>query len=79
MNLEEIKEQIENDWDSYPKEVQIYLQYLADKNIAYMELIVNIKEKIYFKKYVEAENELAYVIFNGINLNGYADEKRDLI
>ncbi len=65
MNLEEIKEQIENDWDSYPEEVQIYLQYLADKNIAYLELIVNIKEKIYFKKYVEAESDLAYVIFNG--------------
>jgi len=71
MNLEEIKEEIESNFESYPEEVQIYLQYLADKNMEYFDFILDIKAKLYNKNFVEAERDLAHVIFNGINVQGY--------
>jgi hypothetical protein len=73
MNLEEIKEDIDNNFDSYPEEVQMYMQYLADKNMEYFNFILDIKEKLYNKKYLEAERDLANVIFNGINVQGYEE------
>lgn len=71
MNLQEIKEEIESNFESYPEEVKKYLHYLENENIQYFDFIVDIKEKIYFKNYIEAETDLAHVIFNGINVDGY--------
>ena len=71
MNLEDIKEEIESNFESYPEEVREYINYLENKNIEYFDFIVDIKAKIYNKKYLEAERDLSNVIFNGINVDGY--------
>ncbi len=71
MNLEDIKEEIENNFDSYPEEVRNYIHYLENKNIEYFDFILDIKAKLYNKNYVEAETDISNVIFNGINVQGY--------
>jgi len=71
MNLEDIKEEIESNFESYPEEVREYINYLENKNIEYFDFIVDIKAKLYNKKYLEAERDLSNVIFNGINVDGY--------
>ena len=71
MKIEEIKEEIESNFDSYSEEVRDYIHYLENKNIEYFDFIIDIKAKLYNKKYLEAERDLAYVIFNGINVDGY--------
>jgi len=71
MNLEEIKEEIESNFESYPEEVREYIHYLENKNYEYFDFVLDIKAKLYNKNFVEAEKELANVIFNGINVQGY--------
>ena len=71
MNLEDIKEEIESNFESYPEEVREYINYLENKNIEYFYFILDIKAKLYNKKYLEAERDLSNVIFNGINVEGY--------
>ena len=71
MNLEDIKEEIESNFESYPEEVREYINYLENKNIEYFYFILDIKAKLYNKKYLEAERDLSNVIFNGINVDGY--------
>tara|TARA_R100001480_G_C4693760_1_gene176532 strand:- start:85 stop:303 length:219 start_codon:yes stop_codon:yes gene_type:complete len=71
MNLEDIKEEIESNFESYPEEVREYINYLENKNIEYLDFILDIKAKLYNKKYLEAERDLSNVIFNGINVDGY--------
>ena len=74
MNIKEIKQEIENNFDKLPEEVQEYINYLEDKNIAYKRFIIDIKTKLFNKQYKQAESDLAYIIFNGINVQGYGDE-----
>ena len=74
MNLEEIKENIDRYFDSYPEEVKEYINYLENKNIEYFNFIIDIKTKLYNKEYIKAETELSNVIFNGINVEGYEEE-----
>ena len=71
MNLEDIKEEIESNFESYPEEVRQYIHYLENKNIEYFDKVLDIKAKLFNKKYLEAETDLANVIFNGINVDGY--------
>ena len=71
MNLEDIKEEIESNFESYPEEVREYINYLENKNIEYFYFILDIKANLYNKKYLEAERDLSNVIFNGINVDGY--------
>ena len=47
------------------------IDYLENKNMAYFDFIIDIKTKLYNKEYIKAEKELANVIFNGINVQGY--------
>ena len=47
------------------------LYYLENKNMAYFDFIIDIKTKLFNKEYIKAETELANVIFNGINVDGY--------
>jgi len=71
MNLEEIKEEIESNFESYPEEVREYIHYLENKNYEYFDFVLDIKAKLFNKEFIEAEKELANVIFNGINVQGY--------
>ena len=71
MDIKEIKQHMQKNFDKLPQEAQEYINYLNDKNTAYRWLIIDIKTKLYNKKYKEAENDLAYIIFNGINVDGY--------
>lgn len=71
MNLEEIKQEIESNFESYPEEVREYIHYLENKNMEYFDKVLDIKAKLYNKNFVEAERELSNVIFNGINVQGY--------
>ena len=71
MNLEEIKEEIESNFESYPEEVKEYIHYLENKNMEYFDKVLDIKAKLFNKEYIRAEKELANVIFNGINVQGY--------
>lgn len=73
MEIKEIKQEIENNFDKLPEEVQEYINYLEDKNSAYRRTIIDIKTKLFNKQYEEAERELAYIIFNGLNIDGYED------
>ena len=73
MNIKEIKQEIENNFDKLPEEVQEYINYLEDKNIAYRRIIIDIKTKLFNKQYKQADSDLAYIIFNGINVQGYED------
>ena len=74
MNLEEIKEEIETNWENYPEEVKDYIHYLENKNMEYFDFILDIKAKLFNKEYIKAETDLAHVIFNGINVEGYEEE-----
>ena len=47
------------------------IDYLENKNMAYFDFIIDIKTKLFNKEYIKAETELANVIFNGINVDGY--------
>ena len=71
MNIKELKEEIENNFYQYPEEVQQYINYLIDYNSSYFRLIIDTKKKLYNKEYKQVENELSYIIFNGLNVNGY--------
>ena len=71
MNLEELKDEIETNWENYPEEVRNYIHYLENKNMEYFDFILDIKAKLYNKNFVEAETDIANVIFNGINVQGY--------
>ena len=71
MKIKELKEETDNIFDDLPQEVQEYINYLEDKNTAYFRLIVDTKRKLFNKEYNETENDLANVIFNGINVQGY--------
>lgn len=71
MKIKELEQEIENNIESLPQEVQDYITYLQDYNCAYFKLVLDTKKKLYNKDYKEAENDLANVIFNGINVQGY--------
>ena len=71
MKIKELEQEIEVIFDYLPQEAKEYINYLEDKNTAYFKLIVDTKKKIYNKEYREAENDLANVIFNGLNVKGY--------
>lgn len=71
MELKEIKQHIDNNFHKLPEEVQEYINYLENKNISYRRTIIDIKTKLFNKQYKEAESELAYIIFNGLNIDGY--------
>tara|TARA_R100001463_G_scaffold114337_1_gene169553 strand:+ start:341 stop:565 length:225 start_codon:yes stop_codon:yes gene_type:complete len=74
MTIKELKEEIENNFHDYPQEIQDYINYLIDYNSSYFRLIIDTKNKLYDKEYKQAENDLANVIFNGLNVNGYEQE-----
>lgn len=71
MNIDELENKINYIFDELPQEVQDYIKYLENSNIAFYKVIRDTKLKLYHKEYVEAENDLANVIFNGINVQGY--------
>ncbi len=71
MKIKEIEQEIKENLESLPQEVQDYISYLQDYNCAYFKLIIDTKKKLYNKEYREAENDLANVIFNGLNIQGY--------
>ncbi len=71
MKIKEIQQEIEENLHNLPQEVQDYITYLQDYNCAYFKLIIDTKKKLYNKEYREAENDLANVIFNGLNIQGY--------
>ena len=71
MNLEELKEEIEVNFESYPHEVRQYINYLEDKSSAYFNLILDIKTKLHNKQYNEAERDLSHALFYGVTVQGY--------
>ena len=71
MKVNELKKEAHKNWDNLPIEVQEYIHYLENKNYEYFDFILDIKAKLFNKEYIEAEKELANVIFNGINVQGY--------
>jgi hypothetical protein len=71
MRIDELKEEIENIFYDLPQEAQEYINYLEDKNSAYFRLIVDTKRNLFHKEYNETEKKLSYIIFNGINVQGY--------
>lgn len=71
MKIKELEQEIENIFDDLPQEAQEYIDYLQDYNCAYFKLVIDTKKKLYNKDYKEAENDLAHVIFNGLNVQGY--------
>ncbi len=71
MKIKEIEQEIKENLEILPQEVQDYITYLQDYNCAYFKLIIDTKKKLYNKEYREAENDLANVIFNGLNIQGY--------
>tara|TARA_R100001460_G_scaffold46785_1_gene84505 strand:- start:269 stop:562 length:294 start_codon:yes stop_codon:yes gene_type:complete len=68
MKIKEIEKEIENIFNDLPEEAQIYINYMENKCAAYQKAIVQTKVKLYKKEYVEAETDLSYIIFNGIDL-----------
>lgn len=74
MKIKELEQEIKNIFDDLPQEAQHYINYLEDKNSAYFRLIVDTKRKLFNKEYNETENDLANVIFNGLNVQGYEEE-----
>ena len=71
MTIKELEQQIEDNFNDYPQEVKEYLNYLQDKNQAYFNALLKTKERLHNKELTEAENELFYILFYGINVQGY--------
>ena len=71
MKVNKLKKETHKNWDNLPIEAQEYIHYLENKNYEYFDFILDIKAKLYNKEYIKAEKELANVIFNGINVQGY--------
>tara|TARA_Y100000385_G_C12686145_1_gene464313 strand:- start:183 stop:401 length:219 start_codon:yes stop_codon:yes gene_type:complete len=71
MKANELKKEAHKNWDKLPIEAQNYIHYLENKNYEYFDFILDIKAKLYNKEYIEAERDIAHVIFNGINVDGY--------
>tara|TARA_R100001463_G_scaffold114337_1_gene169552 strand:+ start:135 stop:344 length:210 start_codon:yes stop_codon:yes gene_type:complete len=67
MNIEELKEEIENNFESYPHEVKDYIHHLEYKNIEFFNIILDIKTKLYKKEYIKAKTYLTNLIFKITN------------